>query len=113
MLIRLDPRSSEPIYLQIAREISDQIESGALASGDRLPAARSLGETLQVNMHTVLKAYSALETRGLVEMRRGRGGVVVARSADVRTAAVQLVSAAKRNGMTRVDVARLIDEVWS
>ncbi len=112
MLIRLDPRSSEPIYLQIANEVAGQVESGALSAGDRLPAARSLGQTLQVNMHTVLKAYSALETRGLVEMRRGRGGVVVAKTADARAAAMQLVSAARRTGMDRSEVSRLVDEVW-
>lgn len=63
-------------------------------------------------MHTVLKAYSELESRGLVEMRRGRAGVVVTEGADPRIFARQLVSLAKRQGMGRSDVKHLIDEVW-
>ena len=70
MLVRLDPRMGKPIYLQIADSIASQIESGSLGPGSRLPSARSLGESLGVNMHTVLKAYSELDQRALVEMRR-------------------------------------------
>lgn len=112
MLIRLDERSDKPIYLQIADSIGGQIDSGVLAAGERLPAARALAQTVEVNMHTVLKAYSTLESKGLVEMRRGRGGVVVAAAADVKRAARDLVSAAKRSRMDRGELADLIEEVW-
>jgi GntR family transcriptional regulator len=112
MLIRLDPRGDMPVYLQIAESISRHIQSGALKAGERLPAARTLGETLNVNMHTVLKAYSDLEKRGLVEMRRGRGGVVVSDQANVRDVARSLVGAAKRRKMERSELDGLIDEVW-
>lgn len=113
MLVRLDPRSDSPIYLQIADSIASQIDGGALRAGERLPSARSLGERLGVNMHTVLKAYSELERRGMVEMRRGRGGVVVSDGVDPRLFARQLVGSAKRQGMRRADVVSMIDEIWS
>ena len=57
MLIRIDPGSDQPIYLQIAKSIETQIEGGALRAGERLPSARSLSASLGINMHTVLKAY--------------------------------------------------------
>ena len=112
MLIRLDPRSDQPIYVQIERAIADQIESGSLQSGDRLPSARSLGESLGVNMHTVLKAYSELDSRGMVEMRRGRGGVVVSDRADLSALTRSLVSEARRQGVGRRKVMELVEEMW-
>jgi DNA-binding transcriptional regulator YhcF (GntR family) len=113
MLIRLNPRSERPIYLQIADSVGSHIDDGSFKTGERLPAARTLGEALGVNMHTVLKAYSELQSRGLVEMRRGRGGVIVSSEADVREAARSLVSSAKRQGLARNDVVGILDEVWS
>ena len=112
MLVRLEPLSSHPIYLQIADSIARHIESGSLDAGDRLPSARSLGATLNVNMHTVLKAYSELESRSVVEMRRGRGGVIVASRSDLRVMAKALVSAAKRQRLDKTEVTKLVEEAW-
>ena len=112
MLVRLEPLSSKPIYLQIADSIAGHIESGSLKTGDRLASARSLGVTLGVNMHTVLKAYSELESRSAVEMRRGRGGVVVASRSDLQDMADAFVSAAKRQRLGKAEVAKLIEEAW-
>ena len=112
MLIRIDLRSDTPIYAQIAGVIRAQIEEGLLAVGDRLPSARDLARSLDVNMHTVLKAYSALDSDGLVEMRRGRGGVVVTGRADLVSQVRALVSSAHRHGVSRSEVARLIEDSW-
>ncbi len=112
MLIRIDPSSDQPIYLQIATAIQGQIEDGSLLPGDRLPPARSLSASLGVNMHTVLRAYSDLQDRSLVEMRRGRGGVVVGEPPDIGRLARQLVVAAKRRGMDHRQVEILITDAW-
>ena len=112
MLVRLDPRSDRPIYLQIAEAVAAQIESGALRPGDRLPPARSLGESLGVNLHTVLKAYAELQSRGHVEMRRGRGGVSVSANADLAALARSLVAAAKRQRTDRRRVVEMVEEAW-
>ncbi len=112
MLIRIDPTSDHPIYLQIAGAIEGQIEAGTVLPGERLPPARSLSASLGINMHTVLRAYSELQTRSLVEMRRGRGGVVVGDQPDVGRLARQLVVAAKTRGMDHRDVEKLITDVW-
>ncbi len=112
MLIRIDPGSDQPIYLQIAKSIETQIEGGALRAGERLPSARSLSASLGINMHTVLKAYAELQDRSLVEMRRGRGGVVVSETTGIDVMARELVGTAKRRGMTQDEVQRLIWDAW-
>jgi GntR family transcriptional regulator len=112
VLVRIDPRSDRPIYLQIARSIAHQIDGGALGAEKRLPSARALGASLKVNMHTVLKAYAHLQEEGYVEMKRGRGGVHVSRTPGIERAAKELATTAKRQGMTRSELTNLIGEVW-
>jgi DNA-binding transcriptional regulator YhcF (GntR family) len=113
MMIQIDPGSEEPIYAQIAAALEDQIVTGVVARGERLPSARALAITLGVNMHTVLRAYSRLRERSLVEMRRGRGGVVVGGGPNLESAARQLVSAARSSGLSRGDLDVLIDSMWT
>ena len=71
-----------------------------------------MAESLEINMHTVLRAYSDLEERGLVEMRRGRGGVVVTSGADVGSLVNRLVGEARRQKMAKSDLLTKVEEAW-
>ncbi len=73
MLVRIDPEAADPLFAQIADSIRTQIAQGTLGAGTRLPPARDLAVQLDVNVHTVLKAYQELRDEGLVQVRRGRG----------------------------------------
>lgn len=77
MFLRVDPSSPVPLYEQIAMSIRAEIAQGRLEPGDRLPSAREVASSLAVNLHTVLKAYQDLRDEGLLDMRRGRGAIVV------------------------------------
>lgn len=114
MLIKVDPGSSEPLFAQIASQVRGAIASGRVAEGDRLPPARELAEALGVNMHTVLRAYGDLRDEGLVDMRRRRGVIVLA-AGDQRARLVELarelVAEAVRQGMSKAELRRLIEEV--
>ena len=76
MLIRLNPSSGVPIYLQIVEQITHSIEIGALVEGDQLPGIRTLAEELVVSPNTVVKAYDDLEQDGLIRLRHGAGAYV-------------------------------------
>src|SRR5690242_1643687 len=76
MLLRVDPGSGLPIFEQLAASVRSELARGTLRSGDRLPGAREVADALQVNIHTVLKAYQLLRDEGIVDLRRGRGAVV-------------------------------------
>ena len=57
--------------------LAEDIASGALTTGERLPSSESLAARFSVNRHTVLKAISHLESEGLVRIERGRGAYAV------------------------------------
>jgi len=64
--------ASQPLYHRVYREISKEIENGALRPGDRLPSERWLCDELGVSRATVRRAIEELTVDGLVE-GRGRG----------------------------------------
>lgn len=76
MNIRLNPSSGQPIYLQIAEQVTLLVASGHLKEGDAMPAIRTLAEKLLVNPNTVARAYRELEAAGVVLSRVGSGTVV-------------------------------------
>jgi GntR family transcriptional regulator len=79
MLLRVDPSSSAPLFEQLAASVRIDAARGAIAAGERLPAARDVAASLDINVHTVLRAYQLLREEGLVDLRRGRGAVVTER----------------------------------
>src|SRR5580698_9670094 len=68
-----------PPYAQIAAELRDQIETGALAPGDRVPSTRAITQRWGVAMATATKALAALRQEGLVRPVPGVGTVVADR----------------------------------
>jgi GntR family transcriptional regulator / MocR family aminotransferase len=76
--VALDSHRREPLFLQIARAIADDVRRGRLRPGARLPGSRSLAATLRVHRNTVLAAYGELAAEGWVETSRARGTFVSA-----------------------------------
>lgn len=74
--MHLDPEGAAPLYQQIVESLRYRISTGALRPGDRLPALRDAADAWSVNLHTVRKAYLALERDGLLEIRGPRGTFV-------------------------------------
>ena len=71
--IKLDFRSSEPLYLQIARQVEQLAARGELKLGDQLPTVRELATELRINFNTVGRAYRMLDETRLISTQRGRG----------------------------------------
>ena len=74
-----------PVYAQIEQAIRDQITSGTLRPGDRIPAEVELMKTFGTSRATVGKALNNLAAAGLLERRRKRGSFV-AKYSDTHTA---------------------------
>lgn len=78
MIWRVDPTSPVPLFEQLAGQVRHGVASHQLVKGEKLPSAKELAGSLDVNLHTVLRAYQDLRDEGLIELRRGRGAVVIA-----------------------------------
>lgn len=69
---------AEPVYVQLARLLRDQIIAGALAVGDALPSEPRLAQEHGVNRLTATSAVRLLRQEGLVATRKGLGTYVIA-----------------------------------
>ena len=77
MRLHVDAGLREPPYDQLKSRITEQVDSGALAPGDKLPTVRALATELGLAPNTVARAYRELEGLGVVhagqvgDLRRG------------------------------------------
>jgi GntR family transcriptional regulator len=73
MLLQVNFKSGKPVYLQVVDQIKAAAASGAVRPGEALPSIRPLAEELRVNRNTVAKAYTELESQGVIETLPGKG----------------------------------------
>lgn len=65
-----------PKYHRIADALREQIRTGGLGPGDRLPAETAIASTHRTSVPTVRQAMSVLRAEGLIESRHGIGTFV-------------------------------------
>ncbi|MEM9635669.1 MAG: PLP-dependent aminotransferase family protein [Pseudomonadota bacterium] len=68
--------SNAPRYIAIADCIEDDITSGRLSAGDRLPAQRQLAGQLGLDFTTVARGYAEARRRGIISSQVGSGTFV-------------------------------------
>ncbi|MGW4955122.1 GntR family transcriptional regulator [Streptomyces parvulus] len=112
MLVRIDHASPVGLGEQVAASVRRAVAEGSLPKGRRLPAARALAKSLDINMHTVLRGYQILKEEGLIEMRPGRGAVVSAAAPD-RALAVDacrhFVHLARHAGLSGPEILSMVE----
>jgi DNA-binding transcriptional regulator YhcF (GntR family) len=113
MLVEIDESSPIPLYLQIASSVRRTIAEGRVTAGTRLPATRDLAIELDVNVHTVQRAYGELRDEGLLQLRQGRGAIVTdgevrgrARLHDLSRA---LLAEAREQGLSMHELRELME----
>ena len=120
--MKIYQNSNEPIYKQIAAQLSEQILSGKLKAGDPLPSIRGLAQDLKISVITTMKAYEELSAEGLVTASKGRGYYVNAQ--DERMLKEQHMRQLKKNlsdaiysakiaGVGLEEVEQTLEMLWS
>ena len=118
MILRPNPSTGVPIYLQLMEQVKHAIETGAVRPGEQLPGIRPLAEELVINPNTVAKAYRELEHEGVIELRHGAGAFISANArskklTDKLRAAQTIVAAAvdrlHARGLTDEEIRRLFE----
>ena len=72
-MVHLNYRDTRPIYSQIIDGFREQILSGVLQNGDKLPSVRELASQLAINPNTIQRAYRELEMEGWIATVPGKG----------------------------------------
>lgn len=121
-MLKIDPRSSTPIYEQIQLGIKELILKGALQGGDKIPSVREMAGLLTINPNTISKAYGELEREGIIETLRGKGTYVVdnfKRKADenkmkhISEELKKIILEANYNGMDKDSFIELAIKIFS
>ena len=71
--------SPVPVYEQVSNGIRAELVAGRLQPGVRLPTVRELAGNLGVHHNTIAEAYRLLAREGGLDLRRGRGALVIDR----------------------------------
>jgi len=69
----MDFKDNEPIYLQIAAAVSENILTGKWPAGEKITSIRDLAVELEVNPNTVNRAYELLQNQEVIINKRGMG----------------------------------------
>ena len=119
MIIKIDFNSDEAIYMQITNQIIMGIAKRQICDGDQLPSIRNMADEIDINMHTVNKAYTVLRQAGYVKLDRRRGAIV---SVDVdkieaieeirRELSVTLAKAGCMH-ISKEEIHELVDEIYN
>ena len=114
-MIHLDYRDARPIYGQILDGIRDQIRTGILQPGDKLPSVRELAAELTINPNTIQRAYRELENTGLIATVPGKGCFVcpqsdpgVSNRQELLMEFDRITQALLQSGVSREDLADMI-----
>ncbi len=76
-MITLPENRAVPLYQALYSQFKQQIQSGAISPGTKLPSKRKLAEQLGVSINTVDSAYCQLEAEGFIQSFPRRGFFVL------------------------------------
>ena len=93
--------NTKGIFLQIADSISEKVMEGKYPPGEKIPSVRDLASEIGVNPNTVMRSLSELQSRGIIENKRGVGYYV---SVD----AVIIIRQWKRKEFFEIDLPLIV-----
>lgn len=118
MIIRIEPDSEIPIYLQLVNQMIEGIAKGILKPGETLPSVRSLASDLGVNMHTVNKSYHELEKKGIIQIIP-KSGAIICKQTSINMEKMErinnmfkpAIAEAIVLGMTKEDIMKIAENI--
>ena len=101
------------LWRYIYNALTEEIESGELPPGSKLPSESELSQRFSVNRHTVRRALSTMAEEGLIRVEQGRGSFVEEHILDyligARTRFSEIVGSQARSLVGRVLSSEVID----
>ena len=108
-MLAIDKSADDYLYRQVIDLIAENIDTGTLRPGDRLPSLRRMSKRIGVSIPTVRQAYIELERQRRVESRpqsgfyvRGLNGNEIVRPAPRFRKSLKPIPVGNRSLMDRV-----------
>lgn len=115
----IEPDSSLAPYEQVRIQIAQQVSTGRLEAGEKLPTVRQLAADLGLAVNTVARAFRELEVDGVITTRGRKGSFVSSQVLDgagdvsgLATAAEQYAAVARTSGISLAEATRLVERAW-
>lgn len=119
-MFQIDPMSREPVYEQIITQVERFILTDVLLPGGQIPSVRNVSMTNSINPRTILKAYTELDSRGLIQSVPGKGYFVCA---DAREKLLQkgrekmknlteLLTELAMSGVTKEEISACVEQAF-
>jgi DNA-binding LacI/PurR family transcriptional regulator len=83
--------NTQPLFLSLAQQLRERIESGEWAVGERLPTEGALASSYAVGINTVRRAMGRLVDEGIVVRRQGSGTYVSTRGSSRRRPTIGVI----------------------
>mgnify|MGYP003764564133 FL=1 len=106
-----------PIYLQVIEKIKQDIVSGKLKPGEKMPSSRDYSNELGINFNTVARVYRELESEEIVFTKRGLGTFITEsnqiieklRYTMAKNQITAFIDGMKQLGYTKEDMIKFIE----
>ena len=116
LTVRITLHGDAPVYRQIVDALRHALVGGDIAPGHILPSVRQLAVDLGVHFNTVAEAYRILAAEGWLDLKQGRGALVLCRKIPARPDAAasgifsrrlrELIAELRASGMPSARIAR-------
>jgi len=93
--------NTKGIFLQIADSISEKVMEGKYSPGEKIPSVRDLASDMGVNPNTVMRSLSELQSRGIIDNKRGVGYYV-------NSEAISIIRQWKRKEFFDIDLPLIV-----
>lgn len=93
--------NTKGIFLQIADSISEKVMEGKYPPGEKIPSVRDLASDMGVNPNTVMRSLSELQSRGIIDNKRGVGYYV-------NSEAISIIRQWKRKEFFDIDLPLIV-----
>ena len=106
-----------PIYLQVIERIKQDIVSGKLKPGEKMPSSREYSNELGINFNTVARVYKELEMEEIVFTKRGLGTFITESDKQIeelrytmaKNRITLFIEGMKQLGYTKKDMIKFIE----
>lgn len=108
-----------PAYEQIRNQLLTLILVGTFAPHSQLPSIRSIAADAGVNINTVKKAFSDLESYGAIYTVPGKGSFVSEKAFksdtvhDTAVSEFDAISAARAKGLKKQEIIDILNEIYT